>query len=82
MQSNENYTQKAKCQDSKLDMEQNNVAYESLNTAQISLGANVAYYESRKLLNMNMENINVAYGSSTAAQISLTSNAAYSKSGR
>ena len=57
------------------------MAYESLNTARISLGTNVAYYESRKPLNMNMEH-NVAYGSSTDAQISLTSNAAYSKSGR
>ena len=68
--------------DSKLDMEQN-VAYESSNTAQISLGtiANIAYYESRKSLDTNMEH-NVAYGSSTDAQISLTSNAAYSKSGR
>ena len=66
--------------DSKLDMEQN-VAYESSNTAQISLGTNIAYYKSRKPLDMDMEH-NVAYGSSTDAQISLTSNAAYSKSGR
>ena len=59
--------------DSKLDMEQN-VAYESSNTAQISVGTNVAYYESRKPLDMNMEH-NMAYGSSTDhdAQISLTS---------
>ena len=64
--------------DSKLDMEQN-VAYESSNTAQISLGINVAYSKSRKPLDMNMEH-NMAYGSSTDAQISLTSNAAYSKS--
>ena len=72
--------QSTESQDSKHDMEQN-VAYESSNTAQISLGTNVAYYESGKPLNMNMEH-NVAYGSSTDAQISLTSNAAYSKSGR
>ena len=68
--------------DSKLDMEQN-VAYESSNTAQnlISLSTNIAYSKSRKPLDMDMEH-NVAYGSSTDAQISLTSNAAYSKSGR
>ena len=39
--------------DSKLDMEQN-VAYESSNTAQISLGTNVAYYESRRQLEENV----------------------------
>ena len=39
--------------DSKLDMEQN-VAYESSNTAQISLGTNVAYYESGRQLEENV----------------------------
>ena len=40
--------------ESKLDMEQN-VAYESLNTAQISLGTNVAYYESGRQYIMHNE---------------------------
>ena len=39
--------------DSKLDMEQN-VAYESSNTAQISLGTNIAYYESGRQLEENV----------------------------
>ena len=39
--------------DSKLDME-HNVAYESSNTAQISLGTNVAYYESGRQLEENV----------------------------
>ena len=38
---------------SKLDMEQN-VAYESSNTVQISLGTNVAYYESGRQLEENV----------------------------
>ena len=69
--------------DSKLDTEQN-VVYGSPTDhgdIQISLKSNVAYYKSRKPLDMNTEH-NVGSGSSTDMEISLTSNVAYSKSPR
>ena len=44
--------QSTKDWDSKLDMEQN-VAYESSNTAQISLNTNIAYYKSGRQLEEN-----------------------------
>lgn len=68
--------------DSKLDIEQNVVRAGSSTDhgdIQISLKSNVAYYKSRKPLDMNTEH-NVTCGSSTDMEISLTSNVAYSKS--